>query len=621
MALQVWLPLTDNLNNQGLSNLTFSTISGNTTVNNSGKIGKCYANNSNTAGGIISNTAIDLGTKQSMFCWFKFSSLMSNSSLGGAMVTQHRYGSNSGMGLTIKYVSSTTGYLSINTGNGSSRTYNTYCGTTLLQADTWYHGGYTYDGSTIKIYVNGICELTQSYSGMYCPADYIAVFAWSLQGTSDIHSNYKLNGSINDVRIYDHCLSLKEVELISRGLVVHYPMNGGGKSGANLAKGSNTNSTSTNTFGFSEATGGSTRTIELVDGIYCAKITRNTTAHASWSYLWYSNWDRSALKTNTTYTLSFDIIGSGSGTIGFSGFMNGNATNNISASVSVIQNSFNADNWSHLVFRTTTISDFTDKGTGQTIYMSCPFLTGTETWIMMKNMHLEEGTKDTPWMPHTSDAAYTTMGYNNIEYDVSGNGNHGTRTNVTIISNSSRYSSASSFNGSSSRIFTQNIYLGNAWSYGIWFNSSVDPSRWQIVAILNNNGGDADTQLAFWIHISQNRFQNTANGQFNSQISYSYSDGNWHQFFGTYDGTSLKTYIDGNLVNTTTITAALLVRNNLTIGGRYNGSGFSDYFNGYLSDFRLYATVLTADQIKELYQSSASIDKNGNMYAYEYNEI
>lgn len=226
MSLQVWLPLVRDLHNQGLSSLSFSTVSTNTSYITSGKLGGCYANNSNSSGGLISNTTIDLGQQQSMFCWFKFTSLEASASLGGGLVSQHRYSTNAGMGITIRYASSTTGYLSVNTGNGSSRTYNAYYGTTLLQANTWYHGGYTYDGSTIRIYVNGVCEKEQAYSNMYVPAEYLTVFCWSMGGSSgsSVHGDYKFNGSINDVRVYDHCLSAKEVKLLSQGLVCHYTL-------------------------------------------------------------------------------------------------------------------------------------------------------------------------------------------------------------------------------------------------------------------------------------------------------------------------------------------------------------------------------------------------------------
>lgn len=227
MALQVWLPLLGNLDNQGLSDLRFSLVSGSPiSVDASGKIGSCYKNTANT-GGIVSDKTIDLGQNQSMFCWFKFTSLTSASSLGGCAVSQHRHSNNSGMGITIKYVSQTTGYLSVNTGTKTGRTYNTYTGTTLLQANTWYHGGYTFDGSTIRIYLNGKLEKEHAFSGMYVPADYLMVFCWSLNGStgSAIYEAYHLIGSVNDVRIYDHCLSDKEVKEISKGLVMHYPLN------------------------------------------------------------------------------------------------------------------------------------------------------------------------------------------------------------------------------------------------------------------------------------------------------------------------------------------------------------------------------------------------------------
>ena len=210
MSLQVWLPLNGDLHNQGLSNLTFS-ITDNVVVNNNGKIGKCYYNESPTfkIGQIISDNSINLGINQSMFCWVKFNTLCSTSSLTG-LVSQHNSSTQANMGINIRRVSETTGYLTISTGTGSSRTYITYYGTTLLQAEIWYHVGYTYGGTTIKLYVNGQLDKTYTFVNQLCTNEKIVLFAWHARGTN---ANYRLNGYLNDVRIYDHCLSPKEVEI------------------------------------------------------------------------------------------------------------------------------------------------------------------------------------------------------------------------------------------------------------------------------------------------------------------------------------------------------------------------------------------------------------------------
>jgi len=152
----VWLPLNGNLVNYGKSDLTFSKYNTGNFSKATGNIYLgCFESINYTNGGFISNKAITLGNNQSFFAWVNFTSLNSNSSLGAGIGGQHRNASNTGMGLNIRYVSSTTGYVTVSTGTGSSRTYNTYYGKTLLSSGSWYHLGYTYDGTTITLYVNG----------------------------------------------------------------------------------------------------------------------------------------------------------------------------------------------------------------------------------------------------------------------------------------------------------------------------------------------------------------------------------------------------------------------------------------------------------------------------------
>ena len=157
-----------------------------------GKIGSnSYYNNSYELGGLYSDKKINLGNKLSMCCWVKFSALTPNSTLGGSMGGQHRYPNCTGMGLTLKYISKSTGYLSCNTGDGNgNRTYNTYCGNTLLSANTWYHVAFTYDGSTIKFYINGNLDGTHSYAAQKNVEDYVFIGAWSFEYSSDSPTMY-----------------------------------------------------------------------------------------------------------------------------------------------------------------------------------------------------------------------------------------------------------------------------------------------------------------------------------------------------------------------------------------------------------------------------------------------
>ena len=94
------------------------------------------------------------------------------------------------------------------------------------------------------------------------------------------------------------------------------------------------------------------------------------------------------------------------------------------------------------------------------------------------------------------------------------------------------------------------------------------------------------------------------------------TDGSWHMCTMTYDGATIKRYVDGVMEKSTATTGALVTSTSFVLG--HYGSNTSYYSKEtYTSDVRLYTTALTEAQIKELYNTSSTIDNLGNVYARE----
>lgn len=575
-----------------------------------GKIGStCYYNSSNNTGGLISDKKLSLGTKLSMFCWVKFSSLTSASNLGGSMGGQHRYHTNTGMGLTIKYVSATTGYLSCNTGNGSSRTYNTYCGSTLLKANTWYHVGFTYDGSAIKFYVNGNLDDTYAYSGQSNPADYIHVFTWSSNDNTygrTLYSGYKLNGYMNDFRIYDHVLSKKEIKLLSQGLFAHYQLKGMGAT--NYLKGA----------------GKFTKDSPLVRRASDTSVMNDSYIYHEWS----PNDIFAVLPSAGTYTLSVECDGVGAA----------HPTSGTTASQRLF--SFflqNTSTGTHYHFAMSKGADGrwystrTDLVAGTYKFRTNLYAADNVDYTLkFWNMKVSAGNynpSDT-WCPYSEDELYTNLGLGLAnEPDCSGFGNNATKSGILeIISGSPRYGRCYRFAGSQYIACGRNTMVTDELTVSCWVYSDNWRNVADIISCAEGGGWDFWPNGSGYMTMEVRRNGSYIAGVFPTALA-NWSNG-WHHIVGVYDGYKAEIYVDGvkgttSETTTTKYPIQYHATNGLFIGAAAGASATTPankYFIGNISDVRFYGTALSASDIVDLYKNSATLTKDGKLMAYEFQE-
>ena len=84
------------------------------------------------------------------------------------------------------------------------------------------------------------------------------------------------------------------------------------------------------------------------------------------------------------------------------------------------------------------------------------------------------------------------------------------------------------------------------------------------------------------------------------------------------DGSTNKLYIDGVLAGTAT-TYKGLDGTQIYLSGWDTGVNYK-WVEGSLSDWRMYATPLTENDIKQLYKTCGYVDNKNNMYTFEFKE-
>ena len=478
--------------------------------------------------------------------------------------------------------------------NGSNST-QAGCLTPALDLNTWYHLTFTYKDKHCKIYTNGI--ETRDYTTQYAPN--FAGITNGIIGACNNGSNYQTNCLMNDFRIYDHCLSAAEVKEIAQGLVLHYKLDSFQQGGnpnllARYVVPGQAGPTST-------ANGG--RTIWAGD----YKITIPATENADTYFRLFMT---EQLTANTVYTISCEVSGLLTGSqYNFPLF----AQNNTGMGILKL----NHNGLCSLTFTMTWTGTQTAAtgADGETVYVNflddaSRALASGQGPITLSNFKLEKGASATAWCPSGISA--------NIVEDSSGYHHNGEVLNApSLISDTPRYDSCLHISATNQKIKISNFPtsgFGNSYSFSWWAKiSSASPMHWGFADGIRLNG------------MYTGRLWNTGDSSSNPL----YKPGTttqvdaptvnvWHHWVMTGDGTTCKVYQDG-VHWATAKTYKAISGQTIYINGWDSGTSYSS--NDYsISDFRIYCTALSADDVLQLYHTSAKIDNKQNLHTFEYME-
>ena len=573
MSLKVWLPLDGDLRNLGASDIEITNHGA--TVDNSGKIGKCYYFNGSSYIRMTVPTTITSIKNLTIAAWVKSTS--TTLALGGL---SHDAGNNT-IGSCTLYSS---GWQFSN--NGS---WGYVASGSIANTSVWKHVCCTIDNTKITTYLNGIQVASAAI------ADKSAITTLNSSNFIEIGCDHPggdeyLTGYVNDFRIYDHCLSAAEVHEIAMGLVLHYKLDGNGFGNPNLLA--------------------------------------NSKLDGSWTYPSSSYSDKyspitTSIPTASQYTLSFEAKSTVNGDKIRTHYYSPNTTTTCVSSQGVSKGASDGN----MDFTLTTNWEkywviYSQNETTAAKHIICPRLVsgyGTGT-VSVRNVKLEEGNIATPWCPNVNDNLYKILGMDDaIIKDSSGYGHNGTIINtITISSDTPRYDNCLHISAVNQKVQINNIItsgFGNSYSFAWWAKCST------FSGVMHWGFADGVRLNGIW----QGNCWNTGDSESNplykpgttTQVSIPTTN-IWHHFVMTGDGTSCKVYKDGEYWGIAktykSISGTSIYLNGWNSSTSYSNSDLS------LSDFRIYCTPLLDNDIKMLYNIGMKVDNLGEVHTFEFNE-
>lgn len=612
MSLIHWWPLNGNTNDLGL-NPTSLTNNG-ATVNSAGKIGSCYYLSASSGFVGAFNTNALMHGACSFSLWIKIPEteykarvsdftydsdhILMNSRVFG---TNNSY-TNTGLCLALQtnniYSSGSVSSISLYMGwrdSNSAPIFEPY----TIAFNTWYHVVITKDVSGKMImYINGLKVKgpLQASANAFAESNFY-INTGAVWGSGN-YRNSNAPMYLNDFRIYDHALSVKEVKEISKGLVLHYNFEDEYIEPTTNLFGGRTDFSNTNHWSRSQINA----TAPTIDTDCNMVLYGAGTDGNHQSYTVSSNGGYITISPSTTYTLSVYV--KYSSTNAYFNMYFYERTDSAAVKTNVQRLGCTADEVGKWVLRKLTV---TTQSTTTKMYteLNCYKCLATET-IVMKNNTVQLEAKDhaTPYVNGTRSTGKV--------YDNSGYGNNGTvNGNLQISSDSMSGQYSALFTTDNTWIATNYSTGGlNTLTYSAWVCPTARTSDRSCISI----GGTYFT-IDDGGHLSGYAYGTSPAGYHTGSGIIPLNT--WTHIALIWTGSHIIGYINGQedfkvaTSGTFTSYAGSATQN---IGREET---YGRQFYGKIADIKIFATALSAEDILAEYNRKAAIDKNGNLFTGE----
>ena len=474
-----------------------------------------------------------------------------------------------------------------------------------FSANKWYNLVWVYKDNKQYIYIDGVLM------GSRVASANLNIDANSTMNVG-VYNSSLTSSRLNDIRIYSHALSLSEIKEISKAKILHYKFDDCQESTVNYG---------TNSLLTKEYFGGNLRDL----GSYYQKVGNKILVNNQPSGGPLPGW-RLNIKSGDCISVSgkTDIS---TIQIYYKGFdSSGNVIiNQTSKNVTVVNGVYK-----ETIQITGTGLSYIHIGIGHT---------GTPNFILNENM-IEIKDHCTKFINGTREGIITDCsGYDNNSYltlenspkwvndSAVGTGSYKFGNGqVTNVYNDVKQNIVTS-KFAASRQITVSAWVKHDTLTGNW--------RWPIACLGKTTYSTTASNNQILFCIEENKPRVHLWSGLDSICNKTTNDNKWHHvaFTFDYDTKLLNIYIDGVVnvsnVNTTEGTSVMSIdeNNRWQIGCNLsayaygdNISGYKSTFEGFIDDVRIYATILSAEDIKRLYINKGNLDSNGTLNVHNIKE-